>query len=114
MVPVDFQGRGPSVVGFWSACGLGALFLRPPRYRRCVRQLADAIGWTSTGVPFALAKPPAALALDGEKLAAFSARGGGLLGVPRGDSRCNRTRAGVGSDGGGAATSPPKRDLAAG
>src|SRR5262249_60348920 len=100
MVPVDFQGRGPSVVGFWSACGLGALFLRPPRYRRCVRQLADAIGWTSTGVPFALAKPPAALALDGKKLAAFSARGGGFLRFPIGDRRCNRTRASVGNAGG--------------
>src|SRR5262245_13817620 len=27
------------------------------RYRYCVRQLADAIGWTSTGAPFGLIRP---------------------------------------------------------
>jgi hypothetical protein len=27
------------------------------RYRHCVRQLADAIGWTSTGAPFGLIRP---------------------------------------------------------
>jgi hypothetical protein len=29
------------------------------RYRHCVRQLADAIGWTSTGAPFATFLPAA-------------------------------------------------------
>ena len=27
------------------------------RYRHCVRQLADAIGWTSAGAPFGLIRP---------------------------------------------------------
>jgi hypothetical protein len=27
------------------------------RYRHCVRQLADAIGWTSIGAPFGLIRP---------------------------------------------------------
>src|SRR5262245_27096591 len=37
--------------------------------------------------------PPAALALDGKKLAAFSATAGRLLRFPIGDRRCNETRA---------------------
>lgn len=27
------------------------------RYRHCVRQLADVIGWTSAGAPFGLISP---------------------------------------------------------
>ena len=27
------------------------------RYRHCMRQLTDAIGWTSTGAPFGLIRP---------------------------------------------------------
>jgi hypothetical protein len=32
------------------------------RYRHCVRQLADAIGWTSADAPFGLIAPGSSLA----------------------------------------------------
>src|SRR5262249_17919044 len=40
-----------------------------------------------------LMRPTAALALDGKKLAAFSATAGRFLRIPIGDRRCNETRA---------------------
>jgi len=57
--------------------------------------------------------PPAALALDRKKLAAFSAVGGGFLLFPIGDRRCNRTRARVGNAGGNARPSLTNATLAA-
>ena len=52
-------------------------------------------------------------ALDGKKLAAFSATGGRFLRFPIGDRRCNRTRASVGNAGGNARPSLTNATLAA-
>src|SRR5262249_1501049 len=70
--------------------------------------------WTrSASIPGSRSAPPAALALDRKKLAAFSALGGGFLRFPVGDRRCNRTRASVGNAGGNARPSLTNATLAA-